>query len=90
MAVYLVTLDLSRDDKHYKSLTAALKRHTHCRPQPRVWLLDSARKASELREELRAHVTPKDGIVVAHLKPQIAMMGETCSDWLKDDARSWE
>ncbi|SDG32787.1 hypothetical protein SAMN05216241_10910 [Limimonas halophila] len=89
MAIYLVTLDLTRDDKAYRGLTDALKRYVHCRPQARVWLLDSEAKASRIRDELRQHVHPKDGIIVAQLKPQAAMMGETCHAWLKDGARRW-
>jgi len=89
VAVYLVTLDLTRDDKAYRGLTESLKRHTHCQPQAGVWFLDSEAKASQIRDELRRHVHPKDGIIVAQLKPQAAMMGETCHAWLKDRGRSW-
>jgi len=89
LAVYLVTLDLTREDKAYRGLSDALKRYTHCQPQARIWFLDTEQKASHIRDELRRHVNPKDGIIVAQMKPQAAMMGETCHAWLKDRARSW-
>ncbi|WP_461516097.1 hypothetical protein [Porticoccus sp.] len=89
MAIYCVTYDLKAPGKDYSSVHRYLKTFTHCKQMESFWLLDTAKQAKEIRDELKSRVDSNDTIFVAELQKHWASFGYNCTDWLKDASRSW-
>ena len=66
LRTFLISYDLRAPGRDYTKLYEALKRlaNGYSRPLESVWLIRSARSASEIRDELGKYIDGNDGLLV--------------------------
>ena len=89
MSVFVLTYDLKAPHKDYNNLYEALKKYTYCHGVESVWLIDSQKSASEIRDDLNKHIDNNDVLFVAKLSGNWASMRYSCAEWLKSSSRTW-
>lgn len=89
MSVYIITYDLKKPGRNYDNLYSALQKYAYCHKVESVWLLDSSKSASDIRDDLKDHVDGNDVIFVAELKNHWASYNYECTEWLKSASRTW-
>ena len=83
MAVYCVTYDLKSPGQNYDAIDEYLEQFDHCKELESFWLIQSDKKASEIRDELSSLADSNDIIFVARLYKEWGSYRYHCSDWLK-------
>jgi len=89
MAVYIVTYELRKPNKDYKSLYEYLKTYTHCHSSTSCWFIDTNRTSVQVRDAVLAHIDGNDSFFVARLHQDWASFDVKCADWLNAPARNW-
>jgi hypothetical protein len=90
MAIVIVTYDLKRLGQNYQGVHDYLKRFTYCKHLESVWLLDTVKSVSSIRDSLRTLTDNNDVIFVAQLQPhQWASLNFGCAEWLNQPGRGW-
>lgn len=86
MAAYIVAYDLKKVGQNYSCITKKLEAYpTHWHMQGSVWIIESTKTATQIRDELIACLDQNDNLMVAQLSGQAAWNGFTdkASVWLK-------
>ena len=89
MAVILVTYDLKAPGRNYNPVHDYLKKYTYCKKMESVWLLDTTKTTTQIRDDLQALVDSNDVLFVVKITQSWASVNFGCSQWLNDSARSW-
>lgn len=89
MAVILVTYDLKKQGQNYTEVHAYLKRFTHCKGLESVYLLDTTKSPTDIREAITKLVDTNDVIFVTKLVRTWSSWGYQCADWLNHPRRTW-
>lgn len=89
MAVILVTYDLKQPGRNYQPVYDYLKTHTWCKGIESVWLLDTTKSVSTIRDEIGRIVDSNDIIFVVRLMREWASRHYYCGDWLNSQDRNW-
>ena len=89
MAVILVTYDLKAPGRNYNPVHDYLKKYTHCKKLESVWLLDTTKTTTQIRDDLQALVDSNDVLFVIQLVQKAAWFNYECGQWLNDSARNW-
>jgi hypothetical protein len=89
MAVYIVTYELRKPGKDYKSLYEYLKSFTYCHSSTSCWFIDTAKSTEQVRDGAGAHIDSNDIFFVGRLEGHWNSYRVPCADWLNASARSW-
>lgn len=89
MAIILVTYDLKKQGQNYQGVHDYLKKFTYCKHLESVWLLDTVRTTSEIRDALRGLTDSNDVIFVTRLSKDWSSLNYGCATWLNESSRSW-
>jgi hypothetical protein len=89
MATLLVTYDLCAPARDYNSVHAYLRSFTHCKGMESVWLLDTAREPTVVRDELMKLVDRNDKVFVVRITSRWGSFNYTCADWLNRPERTF-
>ena len=87
MSTYVVTYDLMKQGQNYDCLIKKLNAYsTHWHAQGSVWIIESARSATQIRDDLTPCLDANDKLIVARLQGEAAWYGysDNISRWLKD------
>lgn len=87
MSCKLVSYDLDKPNREYEDLYEAIKdlgSWWWCLES--VWIVDTTKSTSEIRDELKSYIDSGDSIAVFRLSGSWASRGlsDECSDWLHD------
>lgn len=91
MAVYMVTYDLLQQGQNYSCIIKKLEAYsTHWHVQGSVWIIETAKSAIQIRDELRPCLDRNDKLIVARLEGEAAWAGysDNIGEWLKDRLES--
>ena len=89
MSTILVTYDLCAPGRDYQPVHQYLRSFTHCKGLESVWLLDTTRSPSAIRDELAKLVDANDKLFVVRITGQWASWNYGCADWLNRPERSF-
>tara|TARA_B100000405_G_scaffold221860_1_gene157684 strand:- start:412 stop:681 length:270 start_codon:yes stop_codon:yes gene_type:complete len=89
MSVILVTYDLKSPGQDYDPVHDYLKKFKHCKKLESVWLLDTTKEPSAIRDDLKKLVDDNDVLFVVKLVKKWAASNYKCGNWLNDDERNW-
>ncbi len=89
MSIVLATYDLKAPGKNYDSVHTHLEKFTHCKGLESVWLLDTTKALSTIRDDLRGKIDANDIVFAVKLTRQWPSLSYDCSAWLNDAARNW-
>lgn len=89
MAIILVTYDLCAPGRDYTSVHSYLKTFTYCKGLESVWLLDTQRAPTTIRDELRSKIDSSDKVFVTRVTREWASWNFTCADWLNKPERAF-
>ena len=83
MAVFLVTFDLRKPEHDYAPFYERLRRYDHVEALKTAWLVDSARYAGQIRDDLFEAMDQDDGLLI------VLMEGEAGWNRLEGEAQEW-
>jgi hypothetical protein len=86
MAVYIVTYDLRQSGQNYTCITNKLESFAvHWHMQGSVWIIETSKTVSEIRDALAGCLDQNDNLFVGRLHGLSAWMGfpEKANQWLK-------
>lgn len=86
MNTYTVAYELTLP-QGYQDFYKRLESYPHCRLMDSYWLIQSNASASEIKDELRQLMNPRDSIFVALLTHEWAGCGAHCDNWINDPER---
>ncbi|WP_148415705.1 hypothetical protein [Noviherbaspirillum massiliense] len=86
----LVSYVLKGQDHDYRPLTQHLQKFTHCHGMEPVWLLDTNKTATQIRDELSRFIRTDDVLFIARLTEDWAARHSGCGDWLNHMSRTWQ
>ena len=89
MAVYIVTYELRKPGKDYKSLYEYLRRFTYCHSSTSCWFIDTTQTTQQVRDGAGPHIDANDIFFVGRLQQDWHSYGVPCANWLNDPARRW-
>jgi hypothetical protein len=89
MGVYIVTYELRKPGKDYKSLYDYLKGFTHCHNSTSCWFIDTTQTTEQVRDGGNAHIDSNDILFVGKLAYDWHGYGVVCGAWLNDSSRRW-
>jgi hypothetical protein len=90
MAVYIVSYELRKPHKDYKTLYDYLGKFTHCHSHTSCWFIDTTKTTAEVRDGAKAHVDDNDIVFVGKLtKGTWNSYNLPCADWLQATDRRW-
>ena len=89
MATLLVTYDLRAPGRDYSSVHAYLRSFTHCKGLESVWLLDTVRQPTVVRDELLKLVDRNDKVFVVRITRVWGSFNYACADWLNRPERTF-
>lgn len=89
MATVLVTYDLRAPGRDYKSVYEYLRGFTHCHGMESVWLLDTLREPTVIRDELVRLIDQNDRLFVVRITRTWASRHYPCGDWLNRPERTF-
>lgn len=87
MAVYIVAYDLHKQGQNYSCITQKLESYSaYWHMQGSVWIVVSDKKATEIRDSLKACLDSNDDLFVGRLSGEAAWSGygSEVTEWLKD------
>jgi hypothetical protein len=86
MGAFVVTYDLMKQGQNYNCLIAKLNAYPiHWHAQGSVWIIETAKSAAQIRDELMSCLDANDKLIVARLEGEAAWIGYNSgiSEWLK-------
>lgn len=86
MAAYIVTYDLKQAGQNYTCLIKKLEAYpVHWHMQGSVWIIQTAKSAVQIRDELSQCLDTNDNLFVGHLGGEAAWNGfsDAGTSWLK-------
>lgn len=85
MGTYLITYDLDKPGQNYERLWNAIKKAfpTWFHALESVWIVESALKAEQIRDHLRAFIDSNDKLLVARMTTDTAWYGLGETDWMR-------
>lgn len=89
MAVVLVTYDLMQPGRNYTPVYEYLKKFTYCKGLESVWLLDTQKSPTSIRDDLTKLVDTNDKLFVVKITRDWASRHFSCGDWLNKSERSF-
>jgi hypothetical protein len=89
MAIILVTYDLMKPGKDYKSVHDYMKTFNWCKGLESVWLLDTTISPSAIRDKLVSLIDENDKVFVVRITREWASQNYYCGDWLNKPERNW-
>ncbi len=90
MGVYMVSYDLNSPGQDYSDLIKEIEKYKHCKCVKSGYFIDTSESASEIRNKLKKHIDGNDTLYVNDLRKHWAANRVTkCTDWLKNDSRTW-
>lgn len=92
MSVIIVTYDVNEFGKEYRLIYKHLDKYNYCKSLNSVWLLDTEKEPSEIRDELK-EITDNYGkiFIVKMSRSWSGWSGQNfgCADWLNNPKRNW-
>ena len=89
MSVALVTYELKTPGRSYQPVFDYLQTFTHCKEMEAVWLLDTPKAITEIRDHLRTLIDANDVVLVVRLTAEWASSCFNCGNWLNKTERGW-
>lgn len=90
MSILLVSYDLKKPGRNYEPVWNYLKKFNHCKALESLWLLDTAKSVTVVRDELKELVDTNDRTFVCRIYPrEWATTNGVCGSWLNDNKRNW-
>ncbi|QFT76343.1 CRISPR-associated endoribonuclease Cas2 [Erythrobacter sp. THAF29] len=89
MSIVLVTYDLKQPGRDYAPVHRYLRAYTHCKGLESVWLLDTQRSTSDIRDDLKQLVDSNDVVFVAKIQRDWAASNYSCGSWLNEKGRNF-
>jgi hypothetical protein len=90
MAIFLITYDLKQPGRNYQPVFDHIKaNYSWCKGLESVWLVDSLKSSSAIRDEIRAIIDTNDEVFVVRLQREWASFNYYCGDWLNKPERNW-
>ena len=81
MAIFLVSYDLRKPGRDYKSLYQAIHLFgANIHPLESIWFISSNASAAQVRNTLTKHIDPNDGLLVLESGKTAAWLGLTNDD----------
>jgi CRISPR/Cas system-associated endoribonuclease Cas2 len=87
MSVFLITYDLKSPGQNYQSVYDYLKKYNYCKGLESVWLIDTTKTATQIRDDLMKITDTNDEIFVVKITRTWGSYNYYCADWLNDDSR---
>ncbi|MDW5375479.1 hypothetical protein R6258_00975 [Halomonas sp. HP20-15] len=88
MPIFSVHYDLNLPDE-YAAFYDALETYKHLHVMDGCWLIEAPCNATDIRDQLRPHLTSQDALLVTHVNEDWAGAGTQCGDWLNENQRSF-
>jgi hypothetical protein len=90
MAVILVSYTLKQQDRNYQNVYDYLQKFTHCRGMDSIWLLDTNKSPSQIRDDIGTLIDHNDAVFVTRMAGDWAARHSGYGDWLNHTSRSWQ
>jgi len=89
MAIFVVVFELREPDRTQAGLIEKIKSYTHIQALETAWLIESARNAAQIRDDLEGALGPIDGLAVLKVGEQAGWQGLSmeAEDWLTSRLR---
>lgn len=84
MSTYIITYDLSAPERHYKRLSDYLKTYPFAHVVESTWVIQTAKSAKTVRDEIRSIVDRDDKVLVIQTTREAAWIGLSgnIGEWL--------
>ncbi|RSU47557.1 hypothetical protein BRX43_13960 [Sphingomonas sp. S-NIH.Pt15_0812] len=90
MSVLLVTYDLKSPGQNYTPVHTYLKSMPgYCKHLESVWLIDTEKTTTQVRNDLMKLVDNNDVIFVVKITQSWASYNYGCADWLNNGSHTW-
>lgn len=87
MSIVLVTYDLKASGRDYSRVYDYLKSYTYCKGMESVWLIETAKSASTIRDEMMSRVDSNDVVFTVKITREWASYNYYCSELLNKPER---